>query len=195
MDLQASNGGCMFYKTKLQLHNLTFFCLDTRAGFCYVWNETSGTLAADRFAWLRYRHLKRYPEDNRNVTTLVIWSNGCDYKNRNATMANSQRKLRSSNRWFLFLAFHKGSATQCDSMHGVLLVKGTQQVRWTAPERLHSCHAGSSPEPEAYHVEELLTSETSSRAFSMPTCNTLRWERNRLQAGRRWPISVYSLAY
>jgi hypothetical protein len=41
MDLQAvilspkTDASCMFYKTKLQLHNFTLFCLDNKKGHCY----------------------------------------------------------------------------------------------------------------------------------------------------------------
>ncbi|ELT92014.1 hypothetical protein CAPTEDRAFT_209338 [Capitella teleta] len=45
MDLQAvllspkTDASCMFYKTKLQLHIFTLFCLDNKEGHCYCWDE------------------------------------------------------------------------------------------------------------------------------------------------------------
>lgn len=49
LDLQSvlwssqSNVSCMYYKTKVQLHNMTYFNLHIKNGFCYVWDETDGT--------------------------------------------------------------------------------------------------------------------------------------------------------
>ena len=62
MDLQAvllspkTEASCMFYKTKLQLHNFTLFCFETKAGYCYAWDECNGGLSSDVFAWLQYQY-------------------------------------------------------------------------------------------------------------------------------------------
>jgi hypothetical protein len=55
MDLQAvllapkTNVSAMYYKTKLAVHNMTFFDLENKDGTCFIWNETQGKLSADKF--------------------------------------------------------------------------------------------------------------------------------------------------
>lgn len=56
VDLQAvlmapkSKISSLYYRTKLQVHNLTFYNLKNRSGYCYLWNETEGGLSSEEFA-------------------------------------------------------------------------------------------------------------------------------------------------
>ncbi|CAG4937422.1 unnamed protein product [Parnassius apollo] len=56
VDMQAvmmapkSKISSLYYRTKLQVHNLTFFNVKNRDGFCYLWNETEGGLNSEEFA-------------------------------------------------------------------------------------------------------------------------------------------------
>ena len=67
-----TEASCMFYRTKLQVHNFTLFCLDTAEGYCYVWDEVNGGLSSNVFAWLQYQHFKKYLENHNEVNTLII---------------------------------------------------------------------------------------------------------------------------
>ncbi|KAJ8347253.1 hypothetical protein SKAU_G00286540 [Synaphobranchus kaupii] len=48
MDLQAvllcpkTKASCLYYKTKLQVHNFTLFDLESKEGYCYIWDESEG---------------------------------------------------------------------------------------------------------------------------------------------------------
>lgn len=94
MDLQAvllcpkTMTSSMYYKTKLQVHNFTLYNLDSKEGFCYIWNETEADLKSEVFAYLQYYRFETIILKNTNLQELVIWSDGCGYQNRNVNVAN-----------------------------------------------------------------------------------------------------------
>lgn len=45
-----SNISSLYYRNKLQIHNLTFYNLENKDGFCYLWNETERGLTSEEFA-------------------------------------------------------------------------------------------------------------------------------------------------
>lgn len=56
VDLQAvlmapkSHVNSLYYRTKLQVHNLVFYNLRNQRGFCFLWDEVEGGLHAEEFA-------------------------------------------------------------------------------------------------------------------------------------------------
>lgn len=56
VDLQAvlmapkSNVSSLYYRAKLQVHNLVFFNLKTQKAYCFIWNEAEGGVNAEEFA-------------------------------------------------------------------------------------------------------------------------------------------------
>lgn len=56
VDLQAvlmapkSHVSSLYYRTKLQVHNLVFYNLRNQRGFCFLWDEVEGGLHAEEFA-------------------------------------------------------------------------------------------------------------------------------------------------
>lgn len=89
MDLQAiqlapkSNANQMYYKTKLGVHNYSFFNKATKEGNCVFWNETDGNVDGRAFVSVQQRHFRRFLNENPNVRGLVIWSDGCNKQTRN----------------------------------------------------------------------------------------------------------------
>ena len=83
----------IYYKTKLQVHNLTLFNLKSKEGHCYVWNETDCDLRSDVFAYLQYSHFERIITENPTIEDIVIWSDGCGHQNRNVTVTNAFSEL------------------------------------------------------------------------------------------------------
>ena len=96
MDLQAvqvcpkSQSGPMFYRRKLQIHNLCFYCKETKDGFCYVWTETQGDLSSEMFAYIQQSHFRRVLRSPKytSVKTLIVYSDGAVYQNKNHVIAN-----------------------------------------------------------------------------------------------------------
>lgn len=95
MDLQSlllcpmSNVSSIYYKRKLGVHNLTFYNLQNKEVKCYVWNETEGGLNANEFTTIIAHFVDDQLatlDDNRK---MVLYSDGCCYQNRNATLSNA----------------------------------------------------------------------------------------------------------
>ena len=118
------NASSMYYKTKLQVHNLTFYKLNTHDGFCYVhvWDEMNGGLTSDVFAWLYFTHFKEYLQENPTVETLIMCSDGRGYKNRNATLSNASLELaRLTNVTIIQKCLISGhTQMKCDSTHSCI---------------------------------------------------------------------------
>ncbi|CAB3985083.1 Hypothetical predicted protein [Paramuricea clavata] len=85
LDVQAvllcpkTKASALYYKTKLQLHNLSFYNLKSGEGYCYVWDETQGD----------YKHFSEVLDAHPEIEEIVIWSDGFTYQNRNTNLANS----------------------------------------------------------------------------------------------------------
>lgn len=64
VDLQAVllaprlNAAANYYKTKLKVHNLTYYNLSTKDVMCYVWHEATGGLESDVFASIATRYFQ-----------------------------------------------------------------------------------------------------------------------------------------
>lgn len=130
MDMQAvllcpkTKASTMYYRTKLKNHNMTFFCRETKDGHCYVWSETDGDISSDAFATIHRRHfysmlsLPHYE----NVTELIVWSDGCNYQNRSAQVADSFLDFAVSRGITVTQKFFVRGHTymECDSMHSCI---------------------------------------------------------------------------
>lgn len=95
LDVQAvllchkTKASALYYKTKLQVHNLSFYNLKTGEGHCYVWDETQGDVNSEMFAHLQYTHFSETLDAHPEIEEIIIWSDGCTYQNRNSNLANS----------------------------------------------------------------------------------------------------------
>ena len=109
----------LYYKTKLQVHNFTLFNLNTKEGYCYLWNETEGDLSSEVFAHLQFRHFERVIKDNPDLKEIVVWSDGCGYQNPNVRVANAYSELSRQHGVVITQKYLVGGHTQmeCNSMH------------------------------------------------------------------------------
>ena len=112
----------MYYKTKLQVHTLTFYELNTHDGFCYVWDEMNGGLTNEVFAWFYFTHFKEYLLENPTVETLIVWSDGCGYQNRNTRLSNALLELAQLTNVTIIQKYLISGHTpmKCDSMHSCI---------------------------------------------------------------------------
>lgn len=78
---------------QLSVHNFTMFDLQNREGYCYVW-QGEGGIDSDEFASLVVSHLRSLPS---TVESVILWSDGCSYQNRNAQLASAIMTLMQSN--------------------------------------------------------------------------------------------------
>lgn len=115
--LQAS---ALYYKTKLCMHNCTLFDLKTSEGSCFTWHEGEGGLSANEFCSLICKFVDDLETAAGNDVTL--WSDGCAYQNRNATLANGLLSVVIWKKITIFQKYLVRGHTQmeCDSMHRVI---------------------------------------------------------------------------
>lgn len=131
MDLQAmllcpkTQASCLYYKTKLQVHNFTLFDLESKEGYCYLWDESEGDLSSEVFAHLQYRHFEGVIKNHPEVKEIVVWSDGCGYQNCNANVANVFSELARKYRVLITQQYLVAGHTQmeCDSMHSTIECK------------------------------------------------------------------------
>ena len=93
MDLQSLlicpklKASSLYYKMKLSCHNYTIFDLSNQKVMNYFWHESEGELTANCFASCVIDYLNSI---NTNVVKeVIIYSDGCTYQNRNATLSNA----------------------------------------------------------------------------------------------------------
>lgn len=117
-----TKASALYFRTKLQVHNFTLYNNCTREGFCYFWDETEGELKAENFASIQYSHFKTILSSNSNIKTLVLWSDGCLYQNKNNYLSNCYLQLAMEHNVDIFQKYLVVGHTQmeCDSMHSVI---------------------------------------------------------------------------
>jgi len=113
--LQAS---ALYYRTKLCVHNFTVFDCVTRDTDCYVWHEFEGGLSAHEFASCVYKYLC----SDTSYDTYIIYSDGCTYQNRNATMAKAISRFAQKFEKTVYQKFLVRGHTQMevDSVHSTI---------------------------------------------------------------------------
>ena len=161
MDLQSvllcpkSKANCMYYKTKLQVHNFTLFCFDTKEGHCFPWSEVDGDLSADVFAYLQYNHFKAYLAKHSHIKTLIIWSDGCGYQNRNATVSNAYMHLAKEQNVTIIQKYLISGHTymEADSMHS--MIERTTRCDMYTPNDYKVAMRLARQNPRPYHVHDL----------------------------------------
>lgn len=129
MDLQAVkicpslNASALYYKTKLCVHNFTVFDLNTHHSRCYWFDETEADLTANTFASLLIDYLKNTVSQlNNRSKDVIIWSDGCTYQNRNATVSNALLSFSVTNKITIYQKYLAKGHTQMevDSVHAAI---------------------------------------------------------------------------
>ncbi|KAK3796501.1 hypothetical protein RRG08_003221 [Elysia crispata] len=73
VDLQSvltcpnTQASAMYYKTKLTVHNMTYYDLKSKQAFNYVFDETNGDLSSHMFGYLHYNHFRTFLNDNPDI--------------------------------------------------------------------------------------------------------------------------------
>ncbi|MEL7308194.1 MAG: hypothetical protein AAGK05_10210 [Pseudomonadota bacterium] len=115
-DTKAS---AMYYRCRLQVHNLTFYNMSTGEGYCYVWDETQADLSSDVFASIQTAHFREYLGQHPLVKQLIVWSDNCCYQNKNVALANAYSALANETGVTIIQKYLVQGHTQmeCDNMH------------------------------------------------------------------------------
>ncbi|GFS19681.1 hypothetical protein ElyMa_005039000 [Elysia marginata] len=117
-----TKASAMYYRTKLVVHNMTYFNLKTKEGFCYVFDESNADLSSQMFGYLHHNHFSRYLDAKPDDSNAVIWSDGCGYQNKCVTIANSLLQLVVEKKVPIEQKFLTPGNTQmeCDAMHSLI---------------------------------------------------------------------------
>uniref|UniRef100_A0A6P7GZV6 Uncharacterized protein LOC114348544 n=1 Tax=Diabrotica virgifera virgifera TaxID=50390 RepID=A0A6P7GZV6_DIAVI len=127
MDLQAvllcpyTQASAMYYKQKLKVHNQTFFNLNNKDVACYLWHEGNGGLDSDDFVSILVKFLNEEIERH-NPKTIILWSDGCAYQNRNVNMSNGLLEIAMEKNIIIEQKYLEVGHTQMevDSVHSVI---------------------------------------------------------------------------
>ena len=158
MDLQAVKvapcvqASSMYYKTKLAVHNFTMYNLVSQEVVCYWFDETEADLVASIFASCVIDTLSKKLRDR--LIPVILYSDGCNYQNRNVIMANALLRLAINTGVTITQKFLEKGHTQmeCDSVHSSVecKLKG-REITLPSQYALISKEARKKPFPYEVH--------------------------------------------
>ena len=114
-----NKSNAMYYRTKLNIHNLMFYDQKTHEVLNYLWNEVDGQIECDNLISTHVDYFKNQIVSHSTINEVIIWSDGCNYQNRCKELSNA----------LLFLAVHfkvtilrkylevGHTHMECDSVH------------------------------------------------------------------------------
>lgn len=116
-----TNISSQYFKTKLVVHNLTFFDMKTKDGYCYLWHEAAGGSSANDYTSIIYSFLKDHVTKDLDQK-IIIYSNGCTSQNSNSTLASALLNLCMESEITIEQKFLEKRHTQmeADSMHSTI---------------------------------------------------------------------------
>ena len=122
-----------YYKTKLCCHDFTIYNVSNRDVMCYFWHEVNGELKSSNFASCILDHLESVVDDS--VSTVILYSDGCCYQNRNVTLPSALIHFAVSRRKTIFQKFLEKGHTwmEVESVHSAIegKLRGCQ-IFWPA---------------------------------------------------------------
>ncbi|XP_030754481.1 uncharacterized protein LOC115881209 isoform X2 [Sitophilus oryzae] len=109
-----------YYKMKLTVHNFTFFNMVSGKGDCYIWHEAAGGVTSNEFTSIVIDYIKRYT--TKETKSVIIFSDGCGYQNRNVTLSNAISALAKTKDFEIYQHYLEKGYTQmeCDSIHACI---------------------------------------------------------------------------
>ena len=114
-----NNANIMFFRTKLNLHNFTFYNLKDKSVQNYLWTESNGDLDASSFASCFLDYINKIVNTHPEVKTIILWTDGCTYQNRNNVLASTIANFAKKNRITVYQKYLEVGHThmECDSVH------------------------------------------------------------------------------
>lgn len=109
-----------YYKLKLQVHNFTIYALNNKKVTLYVWHEANGGVSSNEFTSCVIDYLSEELKNNFNYFILI--SDGCNYQNRNKTLASALNDFSIENNVTVQQLFLEKGHTmmEADSVHSTL---------------------------------------------------------------------------
>ncbi len=114
---------CLYFSLKLQIHNFTIYDIISHKSVNYVWDESEGELEASIFTSIIVLHIENLIEKNLICNnTVILYSDGCCYQNRNAILSNALLYLAVKHSITIFQKYLVKGHThmECDSSHSLI---------------------------------------------------------------------------
>lgn len=126
MDLQSVklapniSASAIFFKTKLCCYNFTIYDLKSHRATCFWFTEVDSDLTASTFTSCVIDYLTTHCIDKK--LPIILYSDGCTYQNRNATLSNALLHLAVIHKAEITQKFLERGHTQmeCDSVHSAI---------------------------------------------------------------------------
>lgn len=111
-----------YYKLKMQLHNFTIYSLNDKKVSLYVWHESNGGVTANEFTSCVIDYLWSQVNSNPKIGLFVLISDGCNYQNRNKTLASALSDFAFEKKVTIQQLFLEKGHTmmEADSVHSTL---------------------------------------------------------------------------
>lgn len=151
-----NNSNKMYFRTKLNIHNQSYFDLKSHEGHCYLWNESDGGLDDSNFTSVHIMHLKEALANKENVDKLIIYADNCSPQNKNATLSSALLKLAVENQVEITQKFLAVGHThmECDSMH-MKIEQKLKKAKINIPSDYEDIITTARQKPSAYKVKTL----------------------------------------
>lgn len=128
VDVQAvqtipkKQASCLYFRTKLNLHNYTVYNCSNQDVCCYVWTEVNGGLTSNIFTSCLIDYLLEYQGQHPDLEGVIIWSDGCGAQNRNTTLLSALSVFNEKTGIPITMKYLEKGHTQmeCDSVHAKL---------------------------------------------------------------------------
>ena len=114
-----NDANVMFFRTKLNMHNLSFFDLHNKEVLNYVWTETNGDLEASSFVSCFVDYVKEIIAKYPDVKVIILWTDGCGYQNRNSILSSALANFAKQHKVTIYQKYLEVGHThmECDSVH------------------------------------------------------------------------------
>ena len=114
-----NNSHKMYFHSKLNIHNQSYYNLKTNEGSNYLWNETEGGVDDNVFTTVHIHHLKQELSENPQATSLIMYTDNCGAQNKNSTLSSALLQLASEKGVEITQKFLIVGHThmECDTMH------------------------------------------------------------------------------
>lgn len=107
----------LYFRQKLTVHNFSLYNLKTKAGHCFLWDETEADLNVNVFFTILCKFISTLNLESDKI--IVFYSDGYNYQNRNITLSNTFLNLTQLLRITIIQMYLEKRHTQmeCNCMH------------------------------------------------------------------------------
>nr|CAH7745929.1 unnamed protein product [Callosobruchus chinensis] len=166
--LQAT---AIYFKTKLKVHNWTFFNLNDKDVSCFLWHEANGGLESNVFCSIMRRFLLSEIQ-KQNPKKIILWSDGCGYQNRNTKLSNCLLELSMEQNITIEQKYLEVGHTQMevDSIHSTIERKLDRRRDVCLPADYVNIIKSARENPSQYNVVPLTYTDFYSYDSGLYTC-------------------------